>query len=291
MLRILQNNLTLAQDKIFYNDEPFTGLSYEFNDDGVLHQLSIIEDGIKTGVSNDIINPDSTVPRVHFDALVDIEDAEFYDKNKAKKHDSDNEEEIYTFQEKIFNGYAFQFNPEGILIDESYFHYGCIDTPCRKWYDSGIMMESDLNEETLEWHPNGQLKNRKIFVSDKGTLFRINFDQTGKLRFLKLTDFYEFDVHELDSFVFNKELRLSGNAMNDQVLNIICSNSSLSNVSFLGISRSDISGSKIVSIINDNIAVLELTANKRMESSIVDQITEKFPNCKVHYDDEKYLNL
>ena len=296
MMRVNRETLTLVQDTLFYNEELFTGLAYEFNDDGTLKQISVVQAGIQQGISNDIINPDSTAIRVDFNALVDLEEIEFDDdddlEEDEEEYDPPYEEEItYTFQEKVFRGYVYQFNHEGILLEESYYADGCPISSNRKWYDSGIMMKSNLKEEMLEWYPDGQLKKRAIFESDKGTLFRINFDELGKLRFLRLTNFYAFDIHELDFVVFSDKLKLSGDAMNDQALEILNKKSRLLDVTCLGISRCDISERKIISVINDNITELDLIENIRMEPSIVDQITERFPKCKVYYDDKKHLKL
>ena len=66
MMRVNRETLTLEQDTLFYNEELFTGLAYEFNDDGTIEQISVIQAGIQQGTSNDIINPDSTAIRVDF---------------------------------------------------------------------------------------------------------------------------------------------------------------------------------------------------------------------------------
>ena len=158
MLRVCKTYLTENNRRLSFKDKPFYGLAYVFNQEGLIERIERIINGEVVGSCNERINPeDKETPRVHVACLMHAK--AFWGRQQEPKYyqeEDHDEDSQYVFRGELFEGYAYIFDGDGILITEAAFVDGSEYEPYIKYYSSGIIKESELNDETKEWHEDGR---------------------------------------------------------------------------------------------------------------------------------------
>ena len=288
MLRVCETHLSKKNKRFYFKNKIFYGLSYGFNKEGLLKSIKRIINGESMGVCGERLNVDDReTPRVNFDCLIDSDN--FYEGHKTR----DYEDSQYIFGGKLFQGYAYIFNDEGILVTEASFDDGSESDPYLRYYPTGSMEVSRLGCERKEWHEDGSLKRQSCYGFDvesgvgTGLQFSVHFDERGKLNYFHLEKDYPFNLDELNFVTLAEDLILSGSGINDKVLEILGKKQSYLNVRNICIKYSDnITEEKILGNFSERINSIRLTANKNINKSIVDKIKKNYPDCFVYYGKE-----
>ena len=127
MLRVCHSYLSNSRGLIYFRGQLFYGLTYRFDQEGLLEKIEHIINGEVIGLCHERINPDDRgTPRVHFATLIDSKD--FYEGYET----GDYEDPQYVFHGELFQGYAYIFN-RSHYIDQSLNNFlTCI--PIFFWY-------------------------------------------------------------------------------------------------------------------------------------------------------------
>ena len=277
--RMRSSKLTVTENgRWFFNEQPYTGLVYRFNGDGILQDVLRVEDGREQGPSTDLLFADDPKwLRVDRDFLQEDDDPDDY-------------HIVYKYQGKDFLGILYDFYDEGTLFRESYHRNVSLCLGDRIWYESGQIREIFFPTLKKGWYENGQLRSHRIETEQTPTTSQTTFfDEHGKLDALYLSDSHNPDWDALDNFDLSTELELYGKGINDRVVDTLLTTAKLRSIKNMVFRNTNVSPAKIESLDFSFLSELILDENKQLLPDTARRVKAKYPRCTVKYGSEEIL--
>ncbi|NOZ53558.1 MAG: leucine-rich repeat domain-containing protein [Gammaproteobacteria bacterium] len=263
------NDLVNKDGMLYFAGDSYTGQAYTMTEQGIVEHVYDVEAGTIIGKSGDILPlPEKGALRIDYDFL-----------------DRSGEEDAL-YNGEGFSGVSYDFEKTELVAETSY-SCGMSDLDFREWHVSGRPKSIVSSKRSIGWYEDGSLEEQSITKGDF-RVYSLNTDAPNKLRWLALTDQYDYDPSVLETFGLAQKLVLDGNKIDDQVLAIIEKREDFANITVLDISDSSVTDEKIADINLENIQELYLSDNKYITIETLHALKEKYPHCDICVDD-KYL--
>jgi len=266
ILRVKKSCLDLINDAWHFNEVLFTGLAYNFNDQGSLINLIKIENGKDNGVSDDYLaTPEDTGNRID----LDFEDDEYDDD--------------YTYWNNLrFCGIGYIFTVSGILTEEISYSFGDRHNESRRWHPTGNLASKYNKDENWHWHENGTLWMHEVNNASGGFAYEIEINDSKAIESLAIENEYSAHPNDIAEHEVSQSLELRGEGINDNVLSEITSKKSFNKLEELSLINTSIYKNTILALDLKNLRTLNLSDNTYMTQDIIEELEAKHPLCTIH---------
>lgn len=251
--------------------EPFSGLVYGVDDDGIVGPIFEVNDGVVTGERDDWIAIPERGLRVDRSSL-DIEE----------------DYGPMLFGGAPFTGAAYYFEDSGACTAEVAYADGqATEVSQRAWYESGAPRELVGGGEYTSWFEDGRLQRRAV----RGTvLYNLILRDDGRLGGILVADPRLFDLEAVRRLPFADELFLIGRAIDDALLRTLRDHTGLDAVPRLRLIKTSVgpAGLEVLASLA-GLAALWLVKNPALRIEDAEQLQARRPGCAVHVEGEAGL--
>ena len=187
-----------AGDRSLLAGTPFSGLAYKVEDNGIVREIRVFEDGAMTGVSDDWVDSggNARLDRAVLDLAGDY--------GPLVRGDEPVTGIVYFFD-----------GPGNCVVEEAYADGFPADTARRGWYASGAPEALLQGPEGWAWFEDGRLKAR---VVDEESVLSLIEQEDGALRGIALVDKTLLDIASVRLMIPADEVLLIGPGIDADIL-------------------------------------------------------------------------
>ncbi len=270
MLRIRSDSLTREKEMFYYKDQVFSGLAYHVDDEGTLEDVSIIEDGVITGTSDDLLTMPDTGLRIDDDFLEQFEDYG-----------------PFIFQDVNFTGVSYLFEEEGQCGAEMLYVDGCESADGeRTWYLTGEPKSSLANGVHKEWFIDGSLQMQSTL---EGIVYNLLLTEDGQyLSSLVIEQDNLINLESIGLFKLGSTLALMGQAIDTAFVRALHDRLDLSSLNHLTIDETSVDRSFLEMIQTfNNLSVIKLKNNDALNRTDALWLKKNMRDRLIYFDDER----
>lgn len=269
MLRIRSNFLTMEDNKLSFEGSLFSGLSYDVGHEGLVEGVSIVEEGVRIGMSDDLVALPENGLRVDEEYLEELEDY-----GPA------------TYQGVGFVGVGYLFSSDGQCESEAIYENGFAGIKhTRTWYLTGEPESVLINGVRTSWSIEGSLMMKS---TPKGTVFNLRFSDEDHIIgiIVKENDLVDFAV--LSRFGLGEELTLVGSTVDTRFLRELHRQLDLTGLRALKFSETSIDASFIeVVLLLEDLVKLALDDNGIISRADALRFKQQRPKCTILFNDAR----
>lgn len=245
----------------------YSGLGYRVDDEGMVCEMVVYEDGVATGVSEDWL---PLVRGVRIDRA-SLEIAEDYGP--------------LLFRGAPVDGVVYDFTRDGACVREEALEFGqSTGMACNEWYSSGARRSVVNTGGGWGWFENGRL--RTVATGSQLELNLLLSDE-GRLRAIVLHNASLLDIETLGALSFDDEVLLTGRALDDQAVDRLFFGTGFRAVPRVRLIETAV-GPLTIAYLGLMSALREvwLTRNRALNSVHAEALRRLRPDCTVHEEGE-----
>jgi hypothetical protein len=248
--------------------EPFTGLAYGVEDDGIVVSIAEIEAGAITGESTDWI--DIPAGGVRVDGAI-LDPGEGYGP--------------FLLHGAPFTGAAYDFEESGECTGEALYRDAYpTDTSQRTWFVSGAPRDLTEDDEYTSWFEDGRLQQRAIGAN---VLYNVVVRPNGCLGGVCVYNKSLFDLEAVRRLPFDAEVMLIGTGFDTSLLAALRDHAGLHQVRRLRLYKTGIGAEGIDVLVSlTGIRAVWLMDNPALGRQEANELRARRRDWEVHLDPE-----
>lgn len=247
-------------------DALFSGLAYSVDEDGMVREIRIVEEGLPAGVSNDWL------------------DAGGRDRLDREVLDLADDYGPLVRGETPVDGIVYFFDRTGACILEEAYERGiAADTARREWYRSGAPRALlDADDSGSAWFEDGRLMARRL---NGRTLLNLVIRDDGRLGGITLYDRALLDPASIRSTPFSDEVLLIGTGFDLAILGTLIDQTGIGAVPRLHLIKTEIGPECVDRLARlGNLQEVYLTENRLLGPQDAANLRDRKPGLVVHYE-------
>lgn len=265
LVRRVHSSVLLPDDqgRARWGGEPFTGLAYRVDKEGIVRELQVFEEGVLTGLSDD---------------WLDVGEGQRLDRAGLDLEDAYGP---FLRGGAPVDGVVYFFGPGGACVQEEAYAAGQpTEAARREWYPSGAPKSLLRGAEGWAWFEDGRLRTKAV---NGKTLLNL-VEREGALAGIVVEDAGLLDMTTVQPKTLSKDLLLVGHGIDDRVLQTLRDETKLGAVPCLRL-RDTAVGPEGIEIVASLPALREvwLVKNRSLGARQAEDLTARRPDCVVHY--------
>ena len=264
--RVRLNSLATDEaGRLCFRGQPFTGMAYRVDDDGIVQALECVDAGQRTGPSDDWLALPADGRRLDLSHL-----------------DMAGDYGPYLWRGVPVTGVVYTFHRDGpCLVEEAYREGQPTDEARRAWYPSGVPRQLVQGQDGAAWFEDGGLQSKG---SGETTLLNLVLRDDGRLGAINVGDAALLDLAAVARMALSDEVFLIGPGIDTPVLMALRQTTPLAAVPRLRLSETAVGPESIdVLAAFQGLKVLGLRQNAALRPEDAERLTALRPDVRVEY--------
>ena len=251
--------------RLCFQGRPFTGLAYRVDDDGIVQALERIDQGHRSGPSDDWLALPDDGQRLDLSYLAMAGDYG-----------------PYLWRGAQVTGVVYTFHREGpCLVEEAYRGGQPTDEARRAWYPSGAPQQLVQGQDGTAWFEDGGLQSKG---TGETTLLNLVVRDDGRLGAINVGDAALLDLAAIARMPLSDEVFLIGNGIDTAQLVALRQATALAAVPRLRLSETAV-GPEVIEVLAafQGLQLLGLRKNAGLRPEDAARLTSLRPDVRVEY--------